>query len=167
MLSKKNGVFPLALALPQSALFLKNPHSSVSMLSDSRYWNHSSPSSYWYWSYPMPDLSVVPKWLGSFTHLKDLNLCHNHIIELPESLGQLTALDFLDVSDNQLTNLPSSLSNLSVLKMLFANKNPFQPELAAAEDKGIDALQEYLRSQGGVLPDYNGGKEEPVRRRRN
>jgi len=62
-------------------------------------------------------------------------------------LGNLSRLIMLYLRNNQLTELPESLGNLSQLQVLFLNSNPLNPELAAAYEQGIDAVQAYLRAK--------------------
>jgi Leucine-rich repeat (LRR) protein len=72
------------------------------------------------------ELTSLPEWIGELTSLKDLSLDDNHLYDLPLSISQLTSLQ------------PHSFS---------LSGNPFNPDLAAAYEQGIETVMQYLRSR--------------------
>ena len=92
-------------------------------------------------------LQELPAWLTKFKSLKSLKVTHNHLIELPEWFGELTELTRLAISYNELTEVPETLIQLSQLKELELTGNPLNPELAAAENEGFDAIMRYLQAK--------------------
>jgi hypothetical protein len=98
-------------------------------------------------------LTDLPECLGNLTQLQLLYLSYNQLTALPESLGGFTQLKELDLSFNQLTDIPSSLSKLEYLQELNLNNNHLNPELAAADKQGLDAVKAYLRTkaEGGQI----------------
>lgn len=62
--------------------------------------------------------SVLPKDIGIFIHLKQLNLEQNRLSSIPEEIGNLIKLEMLNLNSNKLTSLPASLSKLSHLKQV-------------------------------------------------
>ncbi|TMS35827.1 hypothetical protein L596_003139 [Steinernema carpocapsae] len=51
----------------------------------------------------------IPTYIGSFAALKQLHLSENVIEELPDEIGSLKKLEVLDVSFNKLSSLPDTL----------------------------------------------------------
>lgn len=126
-------------------------------------------------------LDQVPDWLGDFTEMKSLTLCLMGLRALPDSLNQLTSLTILDVSGNEITSLPNWLSNFSKLEEIYAQENrlsdippglaelkslrelaldnnPLNPELAAANEEGFDAVKRYLRANANAQVVLNEAK---------
>lgn len=62
--------------------------------------------------------SVLPKEIGIFVHLKQLNLEKNRLTEIPEDIGSLIKLETLNLNSNKLTALPASLAKLKNLKQV-------------------------------------------------
>ena len=92
-------------------------------------------------------LTTLPESLGQLTELQTLDLRNNQLTALPQSLGHLTQLQTLDLEGNQLTALPESLGHLTQLQELRLAENPLNPELAAADKEGLDAVRRYLRAK--------------------
>jgi hypothetical protein len=92
-------------------------------------------------------LTALPESLGQLIQLQVLYLFNNQLIVLPESLGQLTQLQKLDLSFNQLAELPETLIHLDLLNELPLAGNPLNPELAAAYEEGLEAVNRYLRAK--------------------
>lgn len=65
----------------------------------------------------------LPKEIGVFIHLKQLNLESNRLICIPEDIGNLVKLEILNISNNQLTSLPASLAKLNHLKQVQVTDN--------------------------------------------
>ncbi|RWR79790.1 putative disease resistance protein RGA1 [Cinnamomum micranthum f. kanehirae] len=63
-------------------------------------------------------LTIPPKLFESLRHIRILNLCGNHITELPESIGNLLQLRYLDLSGTKLERLPKSTTRLYYLQTL-------------------------------------------------
>ncbi len=91
-------------------------------------------------------LTTLPEFLGNLSQLQELSLSGNQLTTLPESFGNLSQLQRLSLSGNQLTTLPEVLGNLSQLQALSLSGNPLNPELAAADKQGIDAVKTYLQA---------------------
>ncbi len=92
-------------------------------------------------------LTTVPEFLGNLTQLKILALSSNQLTTVPEFLGNFTQLHWLYLYSNQLTDIPISLAQLKHLKTLTLNNNPLNPELAAANEQGLDAIKAYLQAK--------------------
>lgn len=94
-------------------------------------------------------LTSIPDWLCELSSLKVLELRNNALTELPESLAKLELLERLGLEGNRLNDLPSSLQKLEHLQDLWLSGNPLNPELAAADEEGLDAVKRYLRMKVG------------------
>jgi Leucine-rich repeat (LRR) protein len=92
-------------------------------------------------------LTTLPESLGQLSRLTYLDLESNQLTALPKSLGQLSQLAALYVSDNELAELPETLVHLYQLKVFTLDRNPLNPELAAAYSEGLDAVKRYLRAK--------------------
>ncbi len=92
-------------------------------------------------------LIALPESLGQLTQLQTLYLVSNQLTALPEWFGQLTQLQYLYLQYNELAELPETLVHLDRLEVLRLNGNPLNPELAAAESEGLDAVKRYLRAK--------------------
>ena len=56
------------------------------------------------WDLSDQQLKTVPKGIGDFTHIQQLNLSHNQLTSLPNELGKLEQLSNLSLENNQLTD---------------------------------------------------------------
>jgi Leucine-rich repeat (LRR) protein len=65
------------------------------------------------------NLEVIAK----LVHLKELNVSHNQLEQLPSSILQLRALEVLNLEGNRLSNLPDEFAQLTQLKALNLSKN--------------------------------------------
>ena len=92
-------------------------------------------------------LKSLPESIGDLQNLQELFINFNQLTNLPESIGKLERLEILILVSNQLKSLPRSIGNLQNLRGLFIDQNPLNPELAAANKQGFDALQVYLRGR--------------------
>jgi hypothetical protein len=96
-------------------------------------------------------LSTIPEWIGELTSLEYLSFAGNNLTSLPQSLESLVRLAELRVGSmdggNSITDIPASLATLETLKRLLLDKNPLNPELAAAYKEGLNAVKRYLRSK--------------------
>ena len=90
-------------------------------------------------------LSSLPDWIGELCELNELHLGYNQIKEIPSNLGGISHLDNLLINKNLLKDIPASLSNLRLSERLLLDGNPLNPELAAANNEGIDSVKRYLR----------------------
>ncbi len=92
-------------------------------------------------------LNMLPESIGNLTQLKSLILTGNRLTKLPESIGKLTNLDILWLDENDLTDLPTSLVILSDLRYLSIQRNPLNPDLAAAIAEGTRVFWQFLRQR--------------------
>ena len=69
------------------------------------------------------NLILLPKEIGNFKNLKELNLDRNNLRSLPEEIGKLKNLERLDLNYNNLTSLPKKIGNLKNLKKLNLGSN--------------------------------------------
>ena len=82
-----------------------------------------------------------------------LSVSGNKLTQLPESLGNLLELRELrigmnsDGGGNNLTDLPASLGKLTKWDQFSFDRNPLNPELAAAAKEGLDAVKRYLSAK--------------------
>jgi Leucine-rich repeat (LRR) protein len=60
---------------------------------------------------------------------------------------ELARLSWFGISGNALTELPESLAQLAQLETLYLQNNPLNPELAAANEQGLDAVKAYLQAK--------------------
>lgn len=58
------------------------------------------------------------------THLEILNYSSNYIKEVPKEIGRYIHLSELDIDYNKIIDLPESLANMSTLQTLYAKGNP-------------------------------------------
>jgi Leucine-rich repeat (LRR) protein len=77
--------------------------------------------------------------------LETLGISNCQLQELPTWLDELPHLETIFCDDNLLVDLPPSLAECAKLDSLQLNDNPLTPELAAAYEKGLNALKRYLR----------------------
>lgn len=69
------------------------------------------------------DLMVLPREIGIFDNLVELNLEGNRLISLPASIGKLKRLKKLQLQNNRLNSLPIELSSLRNLRELLLEGN--------------------------------------------
>jgi Leucine-rich repeat (LRR) protein/GTPase SAR1 family protein len=79
--------------------------------------------------------------------LGDISNGGNPLCVLPEFVTRIAGLSELGLRDCKLTDLPSGFTRLVHLKTLDLDKNPLNPELAAAYAEGLDAVKRYLRAK--------------------
>jgi internalin A len=92
-------------------------------------------------------LSRLPDWIGGLTRLAHLNVSENQLTQLPEAIGNFGELATLDVSDNQLTDLPLKLADLLTWSFqLYVTGNPLREPLPELVARGNPELATYLRS---------------------
>lgn len=103
-------------------------------------------------------LTTLPESLSRLTELAKLSLGGNQLTSVPEWLGHLSGLHELELSRNELTDLPASLAKLDKLTFLDLDWNPLNPELAAAQEEGSDAVERYLRAKAAAQIVLNEGK---------
>ncbi|MEZ2301254.1 MAG: COR domain-containing protein [Microcoleus sp.] len=105
-------------------------------------------------------LTELPEAIGSLTQLQFLSLSNNQLRELPEAITSLTQLQTIDLSTNQVRELPDALAYLKHLfnTGLKIDKNPLNPDLAAAYEQGTEALFQYLRAKAEAQITLNEAK---------
>ncbi|MEM8642951.1 MAG: COR domain-containing protein [Cyanobacteria bacterium P01_G01_bin.54] len=92
-------------------------------------------------------LKELPKCICSLEKLRKLRASGCKLKNLPDWIGLLYNLEELHIPSNAISELPYSLTNLQCLRDLNLNNNPLNPELAAAYEKGLDAVKAYLREK--------------------
>jgi hypothetical protein len=79
-------------------------------------------------------LRELPGWIGTLTHLTDLDVSKNELTVLPSTLGELTKLVYLSASDNGLTTMPSTSAFFELdLLDISGNQLVSLPELQASK----------------------------------
>ena len=110
------------------------------------------------------EISELPPEIVALSGLEDLQLFDNHLSELPSALGELKMLRSLTLTNtkegsfNRITDLPLALLQLGQLRELGLKRNPLNPELAAADKEGLDAVKRYLRAKEGAQVVLNEAK---------
>ncbi|MFT4557387.1 MAG: Leucine-rich repeat (LRR) protein, partial [Planctomycetaceae bacterium] len=92
-------------------------------------------------------LGSVPACIRSLRNLKWINLTQCSLDELPSWFGDLSVLSEIYLQDNKLTDLPGEIGLLPNLQRLDLRGNPLNPELAAADEQGLEAVKAYLRAK--------------------
>jgi len=105
-----------------------------------------------------PPERQFPDFLRHMTWLEKLRLEASALEEVPDWLGDLTNLKELMLDGNLITDLPSALARLPKLKELGLDENPLNPELAAADKEGLEAVMRYLRAKEGPQVELNEAK---------
>ncbi len=93
------------------------------------------------------ELKSIPAWIGELASLELLAINGNQISSIPDSVSSLARLTEIWLDDNRISDLPPTLADLESLKKLKLANNPLNPELAAANDEGFDAVKSYLRAK--------------------
>jgi Leucine-rich repeat (LRR) protein len=94
------------------------------------------------------NLKFIPDVFYNLTGLKELNLSHNSLVDLPKSVGSLHQLRELDLSQNKFSCLPEHLVNLKDLQFLDLSDNEFK---VLPEWIGNLTRLKYLRLFGNRL----------------
>jgi GTPase SAR1 family protein len=82
----------------------------------------------------------------------------NPLRELPEWVAGITSLTEIYLNDCQLTDVPAALADLPQLQTLTLDKNPLNPELAAAYREGLAAVKRYLKARRAAQVELNEAK---------
>ena len=93
---------------------------------------------------PLKDL---PSCIRFLTNLENLVAEECDLQTLPDWLGEFSNLENIGLSRNSLIDLPLNLRRLSKLRALSLEGNPLNPDLAAASQQGVEAIQQYLQSR--------------------
>jgi len=104
------------------------------------------------------NIGELPEWIRHFRKLDVLWLEGCGLRKVPDWIGDLTELSYLTLYDNKLEELPNSIARLERLKKFSINKNPLNPELAAANKEGIEAVKRYLRAKAEAQVALNEAK---------
>jgi hypothetical protein len=100
----------------------------------------------------------LPEVIRELSALRDLGVADCGFSFLPEWVGELSDLEWLNLPQNKLTDLPSSIAGLKKLRRLDLRGNPLSPELAAANEEGVSAVQRYLLARAGAQIELNEAK---------
>ncbi|MHC4521284.1 MAG: COR domain-containing protein, partial [Planctomycetota bacterium] len=73
-------------------------------------------------------------------------------------MHELKELRYIRLGENRLVDLPASLRKLKKLERLDLTGNPLNPELAAADREGVDAIKAYLRAKAAAQITLNEAK---------
>ena len=92
-------------------------------------------------------LSKVPNIFRKLKSLRLLWLESGQLTSLPDWIGELTELKTLLLYNNEIRDLPESINNLVNLERISLEENPLNPELAKANEQGLDAIKAYLRAK--------------------
>ena len=103
-------------------------------------------------------LRSLPESIASLTQLQELYLGNNQLTALSESIASLTHLKVLDLRKNELRSVPNSIASLTQLRLLDLGNNPLNPDLAAADKQGTQAVLQYLRATAEAQVTLNEAK---------
>jgi len=92
-------------------------------------------------------LPAVPECIRFLRSLKVLWLVGCELHSIPDWLSELGMLKSLDLRSNRLTDIPSTVALMPSLERLDLHDNALNPELAAANDQGLDSLRRYFRAK--------------------
>ena len=84
---------------------------------------------------------TVPETILNLTHLQELRLKGNDLIEIPDWIECLEQLEVLDIAHNQIQELPSVLLNLPLLRELIITGNPLHKIPPNIQGLEVDATQ--------------------------
>jgi hypothetical protein len=90
---------------------------------------------------------VMPDFIRHLRQLEELVIEDWKLSELPTWLGELVHLKKIRLMNNRIADLPSSMAALEHLTEISIANNPLNPELAAAEREGLDAVIRFLRAK--------------------
>ena len=92
-------------------------------------------------------LDELPATIRQLKNLKFLGLIKCELRRIPQWLSELTQLKSIWLDHNRLADLPAWFADHPALKLDDIQGNPFNPELAAAYEHGLDAVKAYLRAK--------------------
>ncbi len=104
------------------------------------------------------ELTALPGSLGQLQNLVYLYMDKCELESIPEWVGKLSKLSELKVRNNRISDLPPYLGQLEDLKELELDNNPLNPELAAANEQGFEAVMAYLRARAAAQITLNEAK---------
>jgi ribosomal protein S6 len=101
-------------------------------------------------------LFCLPKEIGCFTSLEELDCGRNRLTTLPGSIGELKSLRKFDCTLNRLTALPDSIGKLKSLEEFVCSHNRLTSlPKSIGELEGLNQLR-FLNNQLTALPDTIG-----------
>jgi Leucine-rich repeat (LRR) protein len=103
-------------------------------------------------------LRTVPEVIRKLKTLSVLELIMCDLDSVPDWLSELSDLTDLYLNSNRLTDIPPHLSQLQKLERFGLGENPLNPELAAANKEGVEAVKRFLRAKSGVQVSLNEAK---------
>lgn len=103
-------------------------------------------------------ITAIPEFLSRLSQLQALYATRNRVAILPDAISQLSQLQTLQLSENLLRTLPTCILSLKRLEQLDLNGNPLYPELAAANDEGLEAVKRYLQAKADAQVVLNEAK---------
>ncbi|KAL0007962.1 hypothetical protein SO802_009464 [Lithocarpus litseifolius] len=108
---------------------------------------------------PLPDLGILPTWIGNISSLEDIFMAKNHLEgPIPIELCKLVQLTFLDLSDNNLFGFVPSCFNSSSIKFFQLNKNFLSGPIPSAFQNNSNLFALNLRDNllTGSIPNWIG-----------
>jgi Leucine-rich repeat (LRR) protein len=82
---------------------------------------------------------VLPKEIGEYSNLIELNLVKNKLKNLPDEFSKLKNLRILQLDKNELTEFPESIGNLKNLKFLSISENKIK--IICNQIEGLEELE--------------------------
>ncbi|MDM8569280.1 COR domain-containing protein, partial [Thiotrichales bacterium HSG1] len=92
-------------------------------------------------------INKFPEFIRKLPKIKQLWLSYCYISNIPAWINEVKTLEDIWLSNNNITDLPSSLGQLPNLKLFKLYGNPLNPDLAAANEQGEEAVLRYLRDR--------------------
>ncbi|MFT5322430.1 MAG: hypothetical protein ACI8P0_000265 [Planctomycetaceae bacterium] len=89
----------------------------------------------------------IPECVRPLNQLRVFRACGFGLASLPPWLSEMQHMARLSLKDNALRDLPTWVAQLEHLEELAVSGNPLIPELAAASEQGVAAVQAYLRAK--------------------